>query len=233
MASSSLGMIELPYRRMPFDLTGTDLIRVGLPPSEHFGHSILMVSGVRTAEDVMRGEETQLIGCGGGHDERVYILPGTHSKHVLVRYGMAVSVTTFMTGELFHLLAARSILSACVTAASSDGGAVSAAFLQGIRDSRQGSILQTAFRVRIRHLLSGISNEENYQYLSGLVIGEELKVLDGTDIPLAVVGAGRMKEYYVAALEELGHPAVSVVDGDLALVRGHCRLLELGGEAVS
>jgi len=233
MASSSLGMIELPYRRMPFDLTGTDLIRVGLPASEQFEHSILMVSGVRTEEDVMRGEETQLIGCGGGHDERLYILPGTHSKHVLVRYGMAVSVSTFMTGECFHLLTTRSILSASVTAAASDGGPVSAAFLQGIRDSNKGGILQTAFRVRTRHLLSGASNEENYQYLNGLVIGEELKVVRGTELPLAVVGAGRMKEYYVAGLEELGLTAVSVVDADMALVRGHCRLLELGGESVS
>jgi 2-dehydro-3-deoxygalactonokinase len=233
MASSSLGMVELPYRQMPFDLTGSNLVRAQLPASDHFGHAILLVSGARAEDDVMRGEETQLVGCApAGDDERLYILPGTHSKHVLVRHGMAVSVSTFMTGEIFQLLAAKSILAVSVTAASSDGGAVSPCFLQGIRDSRRGGILQTAFRVRTRHILSGTTNEENYRYLSGLLIGEELKTLTGTEFPLAVVGAGRMKEYYTAGAEELGLPAVSIVDADHALVRGHCRLLELDGNDV-
>jgi 2-dehydro-3-deoxygalactonokinase len=229
MASSSIGMVELPYRAVPMVLTGEDLIRVAIPASNGFEHSILLVSGVRTKEDVMRGEETQLVGCAAvGNDERLYIFPGTHSKHVRVRAGRAVDIATFMTGECFQLLATKSILAISVSAASSDGGAVSADFIQGVRDSQRAGILNTAFRVRTRQLLAGMSREENYQYLNGLLIGEELKVLVGTEIPIMVVGAGRMKEYYVAACEELGIPEVCTTDADLALVRGHCRVLEFG-----
>jgi 2-dehydro-3-deoxygalactonokinase len=228
MASSSLGMMELPYRRVPFELTGTELVRVAIPASETFAHPTLLVSGVRTASEVMRGEETQLIGCApGGYDERMYILPGTHSKHVRVKVGRALDITTYMTGEFFQLLATRSILAASVAAAVSDGGAVSPDFIQGVLDSRRAGILHTAFGVRTRQVLDGLGREENYQYLSGLLIGEELKGLEGTDIPLIVVAAGRMKEYYTAACEELGFPDVCVVDSDQAIVRGHCRLLEL------
>ena len=178
----------------------------------------------------MRGEETQLVGCAVvGNDERIYIFPGTHSKHVRVRAGRAVDIATFMTGECFQLLATKSILSISVSAASSDGGAVSPEFIEGVRDSQRfASILQTAFRVRTRQLLSGLSREGNYQYLSGLMIGEELKVLAGTELPIMIVGAGRMKEYYAAACEELGCPEVCVTDADQALVRGHCRVLEFG-----
>jgi 2-dehydro-3-deoxygalactonokinase len=229
MATSSIGMVELPYRPVPMVLTGEELIRVAIPARDGFEHSILLVSGVCTKEDVMRGEETQLVGCAGvGNDERLYIFPGTHSKHVRVRAGRAVDITTFMTGECFQLLATKSILSISVSAASSDGGAVSPDFIQGVRDSQRAGILHTAFRVRTRQILAGISREENYQYLSGLVIGEELKELAGTEIPIMIVGAGRMKEYYAAACEDLGFPEVCTTDADLALVRGHCRMLEFG-----
>jgi 2-dehydro-3-deoxygalactonokinase len=229
MASSSLGMLELPYRPVPVDLTGSNLVRVRVPASERFDHQILLVSGVRTGEDVMRGEETQLVGCGiAGDDDRMYIFPGTHSKHVRVRVGMAVDVRTFMTGELFQLLAQKSILSVSVAAAASDGGALSSDYLQGIRDSRRGGILHNVFRVRTRQLLEGVSREGNYHYLSGLLIGEELRALEDTDMTLVIAAAGRMKEYYVAAGEELGFSDVCVVDSDHALVRGQCRMLELG-----
>ncbi|HTR31112.1 MAG TPA: 2-dehydro-3-deoxygalactonokinase [Puia sp.] len=229
MASSNLGMLELPYRLTPVVLTGEDLIRVAIPGSETFPHSILLVSGVRTAKDVMRGEETQLVGCAAaGNDERIYVFPGTHSKHVRVRAGRAVDIATFITGEIFQLLTTKSILAVSVAAAASDGGAVSPDFIQGVRESQQDSILHTAFRVRTRQLLAGTSKEANYQYLSGLLIGDELKVLAGTDVPIMIVGAGRMKEYYAAASEELGCAAVCVTDADLALVRGHCRMREFG-----
>lgn len=234
MASSSMGMVELPYRSVPMVLTGEDLIRVAIPATKVFNHSILLVSGVCTKEDVMRGEETQLVGCAAeGNDERLYIFPGTHSKHVRVRAGRAVDIATFMTGECFQLLATKSILAVSVSAAASDGGAVSTDFIHGVQDSQRGGILKTAFRVRTRQLLEGLSREANYQYLSGLMIGEELKGLAGAEIPIMVVGARRMKEYYAAACEELGCPEVCVTDADQALVRGHCRMLESGRTGIN
>ncbi|MEO6452769.1 MAG: 2-dehydro-3-deoxygalactonokinase, partial [Ginsengibacter sp.] len=87
MASSTIGMMELPYKEVPFSIDGHDLVLKTIEESEDFRHPILMISGVRTANDVMRGEETQLTGCLHSDDEedQIFIFPGTHSKHVSVK----------------------------------------------------------------------------------------------------------------------------------------------------
>ncbi len=126
MASSSAGMLELPYARLPFALEGRELITKYREADAGFPHPLLLISGIRSEEDVMRGEETQLIGCrrppgagvaeregGGGAEELagdgpgdgLYIFPGTHSKHILVKDRKIVDFTTYMTGEFFGLLA--------------------------------------------------------------------------------------------------------------------------------
>jgi 2-dehydro-3-deoxygalactonokinase len=245
MASSSLGMMELPYQPVPFTITGLDLHRVEIAASEDFRHSILLVSGVRTDRDVMRGEETQLIGCAAmANHEHIYLFPGTHSKHVRVKGDRVVDFSTFMTGEFFQLLATKSILATSVSAEeqpgeesgrlAGNGRALPPAFEQGVQDSRRSSLLHSAFFVRTNQLLANCSKEDNYYYLSGLLIGEELKQLAGVGGALTIVGAGRMKEYYPAACRQLGMTGIAVVDADQALVLGHCRLMAwLGSDGVA
>jgi len=237
MASSSAGMMELPYQTVPCDVSGSDLHRAALPPTDGFPHSILLVSGVRTDRDVMRGEEVQLAGCPVSEGERLYLLPGTHSKHVRVREGKILDFSTYMTGEFFHLLSARSILAASVTANEADPAAASA-FQRGVKDSLHHSLLHGAFLVRTNQLLGGWTKEDNYHYLSGLVIGAELGSLAGRDGSgrdgsledgsgrggsVTLVCTGRLQENYSMACRVLGIE-VEVIDGDLALVYGHCRI---------
>lgn len=227
MASSSVGMMELPYHPVPYHVSGSDLLRVALPATDAFPHSILLISGVRTAHDVMRGEEVQLAGCSGSKEveEGLYLFPGTHSKHVLVKEGKVIDFSTYMTGEFFHLLSAKSILAASVAAGDADPVMALPAFQQGVKDSRHAPLLHSAFLVRTNQLLGGWTKEDNYHYLSGLVIGEELGYLAGSYTPLTLVCTGRLKENYSMACQVLGITA-DVIDADQALVRGHCRLLE-------
>jgi 2-dehydro-3-deoxygalactonokinase len=227
MASSSVGMMELAYQSVPYHVNGSDLFRVSLPATDTFPYSILLVSGVRTAHDVMRGEEVQLVGCPaiGDVKEGLYLFPGTHSKHVLVKEGKVIDFSTYMTGEFFHLLSTRSILAASVAAGDADPADV--AFQQGVRDSRHAPLLHSAFLVRTNQLLGGWTKEDNYHYLSGLVIGEELGYLAGSDTSLTLVCTGRLKDNYSMACRVLGI-AADVIDADQALVNGHCRLLEAG-----
>jgi 2-dehydro-3-deoxygalactonokinase len=227
MASSGLGMMELPYKAVPFGMTGEDLDRVSIPPAEDFPHQILLVSGVRTADDVMRGEEVQLVGCPppAKKEERMYLFPGTHSKHVWVRDGQAIGFTTYMTGEFFHLLSTKSVLAGSVSApALADGP--SPAFERGVKDSADSSLLHTSFLVRTNQLFSRWSEAENYNYLSGLLIGEELKQLAELHPPVTVVSTGRLAGYYQAACGQLGIAGIKTVDADQALIRGHCKLLD-------
>jgi 2-dehydro-3-deoxygalactonokinase len=234
MASSGLGMMELPYKAVPFGMTGEDLDRVSIPPAADFPHQILLVSGIRTADDVMRGEEVQLVGCPppAQLEERMYLFPGTHSKHVWVRDGQAIGFTTYMTGEFFHLLSTKSVLAGSVSGASQATAAGQAenpspAFERGVKASINSSLLHTSFLVRTNQLFGRWSETENFNYLSGLLIGEELKHLAELHPPVTVVSTGRLAGYYQAACGQLGITDIKTVDADQALISGHCKLLAL------
>ena len=114
MACSTLGMIDLPYKELPFSTDGSDLITKLVEAGDNFKHDIIFISGAKTDSDAMRGEETQLVGCFPDEQEQVFIFPGTHSKHVTVKNGKTVDIKTYMTGEFFELLSVKSILSASV-----------------------------------------------------------------------------------------------------------------------
>lgn len=225
MVTSSLGIRELPYHPLPFDVSGVDLRPSLLPATMDFPHVLLLIPGIRSHDDVMRGEETQLIGCRPPmeREERVFIFPGTHSKHITVREGRAVAFTTYMTGEFFNLLAQRSLLA--VSVARPSGTSVTTAFYAGIDAARGSSILHGAFSVRTNQLFKRLGKEDNYQYLSGLLIGEELKAMGHR--PITLVSSGPLLSSYRAALQYLGVPPIQIIDADQALIQGHVILLTL------
>jgi 2-dehydro-3-deoxygalactonokinase len=225
MASSSLGMMELPYKECPFFTDGRDLSRLDLPPTPQFPHPLTLISGIRTADDVMRGEETLLVGAMPDPDEpqRNYIFPGTHSKHVLVQKGIATGFRTYMTGEFFSILSQHSILA---NSLSQTATILSTGFEKGVEDSRGAGLLHNAFRVRTNILFDKMSKEENHHYLSGLLIGAELSELD-LSLPLTVVAAGHLKDAYTRALHQLGHTGFPIIDADQALIAAHCKILNI------
>jgi 2-dehydro-3-deoxygalactonokinase len=207
MASSSAGLVELPYAQMPFATDGRSVIAQWLDLSTLFLHPVLLVSGVRNTDDVMRGEETQLIGCMGQGDGW-YIFPGTHSKHILVKDGAIVDFCTYMTGEFFGLLSEMSLLSGSVEKNEGlSGEAGQGPFQRGVQDAAGTNLLRAAFRVRTNDLFGKLSAKENYHYLSGLLIGTELQ-----DFAVKTRSSGgkgylccgqALKDYYEKALAVL------------------------------
>ncbi|MEP7319631.1 MAG: 2-dehydro-3-deoxygalactonokinase, partial [Panacibacter sp.] len=131
MASATIGIIELPYKPIPFYINKAELETHIIPATETCSHTMLIVSGVRSSNDVMRGEETILAGCNikESNEKQLFIFPGTHSKHVSVENGLIAGIKTFMTGEVFELLNSKSILAASVENNSNEN---SAAFIKGI-----------------------------------------------------------------------------------------------------
>ena len=112
MVGSRQGWIDVPYRAVPaVPLAAAELVAA---PCHTPQISVRITPGLRqdTPPDVMRGEETQIAGflaeapCFSG----VICLPGTHSKWVRVNAGVVEAFHTFMTGELFALLATNSVL---------------------------------------------------------------------------------------------------------------------------
>jgi len=226
MASSSIGMVKLPYKELPFAIDGSDLEFREINATGNFRHDVVIISGAKTANDVMRGEETQLIGCDFNSDEEhIYIFPGTHSKHVTVKNQKVIDFKTYMTGEFFHLLSNDSILSGSVQENKlSFTGSILKSFEDGVAQSSHDNLLHNAFLVRTNQLFDNYSKEESYFYLSGVLIGTELKELVHSSIPLTVVGNKSMREYYAAALNKLGNGQLNIIDADEVLVKGHCKV---------
>lgn len=237
MASSSIGMQELPYARLPFALDGAHLGMKHYEEQAGFPHEITLISGVRSDHDVMRGEETQLIGLGAAMDlsgrDAIFIFPGTHSKHMFVRDGRLIDFKTFMTGEVFNLMANQSILKDSIDhyrQADFDADAAEA-FRSGIRESGSGNILNALFTVRTNQLFDLLNKRENGMFLSGLLIGYEIRDLTKeTSAHLVLCGGGNLYHLYKAAIEALGLAGRATIIPseivDRAATTGHIRIFE-------
>jgi 2-dehydro-3-deoxygalactonokinase len=222
MASSSIGMIELPYKPVPFYVDGVSFETRYIPAMEK-GNPMIIVSGVRSANDVMRGEETILAGCDIEEctEEQLFIFPGTHSKHVTVQNGMLKNITTYMTGELFHLLSMKSVLASSVETNYREEKN-NEFYKQGVLEALNDNLLNNVFHTRTNQLFGLFSKSDNYHYLSGLLIGEELRhVPDATFASVTVVSEGLLLALYTEALSILGFKnKAKQKNADEALIKG-------------
>ncbi|WP_134089193.1 2-dehydro-3-deoxygalactonokinase [Olivibacter sp. XZL3] len=233
MASSTIGLMELPYKILPFAIDGSDLKFESLTSGKN-ATSFLIVSGARTENDVMRGEETKIVGCApllaGDEREQLLILPGTHPKHIFIKNGRVIRFKTFMTGEFFDLLSTKSILASSIEAGGDLGDPLNReSFIQAVKASRTAGLLHNSFMVRTNELLKHISKQQNFFYLSGLLIGTEL-----TDItpPSSVylLGGSMHTALYTLACEVLGIDITKSLDADQALINGQRLLLSEFGK---
>jgi 2-dehydro-3-deoxygalactonokinase len=246
MTTSSIGWIELPYANVPFPLDGKKAVIQARAIRSNKGRRIrcLLISGIQTETEMMRGEETELMGVfalekyQGLLRECLAIVPGTHSKHVLIEGGEIVSIETFMTGELLEVLGRHSVLQATadlecvfdqkfkmVTETQSE------AFKSGVLLARKSGLLGNLFQTRTRGVLKGASNKDNIWFLMGLLIGEEWRQLTArrvSSLPVLIAAGSRFGELYSKAAEVLGEgervSRVMAEDMDLASTLGH-RLL--------
>lgn len=214
MASSSIGIAEIPYASLPFPIDGSQASLKVLEDIKGLENPLILISGVKSGKDVMRGEETQLIGllhlnaiAAAESNDAIFVFPGTHSKHIYVKDGSITDFQTFMTGEIFNVLAEHSILKDSVTLNPSlelKGNNLSA-FKKGVAFSGASPLLHSLFTVRTNQLLKKITAEQNSFYLSGLLIGSEIRHLVNKDGKPVVVCSGRnLFEPYKIAFEELG-----------------------------
>lgn len=216
MAISSIGMINMPYENLPFSVAGTTGFECRIQKN---GAPIILVTGVCSSDDIMRGEETQIIGLYHTPelnrilpDSGIFVLPGTHSKHVSINDKAIVSIKTFITGELFHILRSNGTLSKSIAFLQEDRNANpdnQLAFINGIRESKKGSLLNNLFQVRVNDILKKLNKEQNFYYLSGLLIGSEFDYLKKEPIlsasnKLVVCCSQNFISYYTTVLKELG-----------------------------
>jgi 2-dehydro-3-deoxygalactonokinase len=220
MVGSTRGWVEAPYLDCPLDLAMLADRLMAAPAPD-----CLIVPGVRDLgegrADVMRGEEVQLLGAialGRADPDGLSCLPGTHNKWVRTRGGAIASFQTVITGELFALLRGKGVLSSHLEAAPQFGDA----FLDGVRQARNGTPLTDLFRVRAGPLLGVLPLEDASSYASGLLIGSD--VLSGlrsyrAGERIALIGSPGLTGLYAATVRELGGEA-DEIDGEQAFLAG-------------
>lgn len=200
MASSSIGIQELDYSQIPFDLFNPSIV---LKKIAWRGKNIYLISGIKKDDDIIRGEETQVVGIAEEfivREKVLIIIPGTHSKHIYCNEGIITNFKTFMTGEIFSSLAENTILSQSLEYDHFENK-YKTSFINGVDRIKKGcSLLNVAFKLRTNDLFNKKSKKENYHYLSGMLIGEELLSLDFVTINKIIVYANSKlgKIYYCA-----------------------------------
>jgi 2-dehydro-3-deoxygalactonokinase len=232
MAGARQGWVEAGYIDTPAHLA---LILERAVPVPAQSRDIWILPGIAQrdprAPDVMRGEETQLLGALGvdAAGEAVVCIPGTHSKWARVSGGMVERFATFMTGELFSVVSRETILAHAVVGANEeDTEAFKSAVIAAFETPALAASL--LFRVRSSQLLYGSSPSSAREKISGTLIGLELAAGLVGDQPkngIVLVASGRLQVLYRLAFETLS-VAVQSIDAEGAVRRG----LSMAAEAI-
>lgn len=229
MVGSNRGWVEAPYVACP---AGPRELAARIRWVEP--NSIAIVPGLSVVDqgraDVMRGEEIQLVGalasgmisknCFVGH-------PGTHNKWVIVEDGRITNFRTVMTGELFAMLRERGMLAEALAGEARLGDA----FGDGVRQGLDGSVLTAElFSVRAAVLLGSMSRETAPSFVSGLLIGTDIRVgveLAG-EAEMIIMGDPELTRLYAAAAE-LADRKSRQIDGEAAFLAGAALIARLLG----
>ncbi|MES1255045.1 MAG: 2-dehydro-3-deoxygalactonokinase [Acidobacteriota bacterium] len=242
MIGSRHGWREVPYVECP---AGVPDLAAGLVAIDADGGPLHLVPGVVVRgplPNVLRGEETQVVGAldvqPGLANQGLLVLPGTHSKWVTVGAHRIVDFSTYMTGELFAVLRDHSILGrpAAEDGPEEDGTAAGAdAFRRGVacaRESGAEGVSGRFFTTRSLVLVGDLAARHSLEYLSGLLIGEEVRsALAGRHSapcpPLVLVGDSSLCARYRDALTSFGVDEVRVCEH--AASRGLWRIAAAAG----
>lgn len=237
MAGARQGWLEAAYLPVPTRLdqlsqgavmpalTG-DKLRVYLLPG---------LSQTRTNTthfDVMRGEETQLAGLVAGSPDVTGLacLPGTHAKWATLEAGAISGFSTYLTGELYQLLANQSVLRHSIGNDELESPAGREAFIAAVSETyaTPETFSSRLFGLRAQDLLDGRLPAGDTRgavlaaRLSGLAIGLELAGAcreHTSEKPIWLIGNQALSQRYRLALNTIGYQTQHL-DGDSAVLGG-------------
>jgi 2-dehydro-3-deoxygalactonokinase len=185
--------------------------------------------------DVMRGEETKILGWvaldpARRTGRRLLVLPGTHAKWAVVEDGRLVRFITAMSGELFDVLSRHSVLK------SEDGPDDPAAFVAGVRyGARPGPLAAKLFTARSKVVGGDMAPSAVRDYVSGLLIGDETAHLpamidaeDGDGV-VDLLGDPVLCRLYQNAFADRGVTTFTH-DGDAAVLAGLTAIYRLAAQ---
>lgn len=219
MVGSAKGWVNVKYVSTPANIANLALHahRFTLP----WGAPALIMPGVshqyrEQKYDVMRGEEVQIFGLSKlkKSDNFTAILPGTHSKHVRFEANMIHSFSSFLTGEFYSILTKHSLLGMGLIHSDALNKEV---FIQGVMEGQEGELTNKVFLGWTGRLFNQLTTENAADYLSGMLIGYELRNLTANQLYL--VGGQELSSRYLTACQALSIKA-EVVDGNQCFLEG-------------
>lgn len=228
MVGARQGWVEANYLDVPASLE--EIVSKAVSPTDT-DRRVFILPGLaqrrKECADVIRGEETQLMGAaasGTGKSTGLYCLPGTHSKWVRLENGKVTGFSTFMTGELFALIAHRSILAHSIGEAEADPAAP--AFAEAVMEGHKNAerLTGSLFSIRGSQLLFGDPPEKAAARLSGMLIGAEFAGSGCKDAggPVRLIASGRLASLYRSAFAALS-TGIEEIDADRAVREGLIR----------
>ena len=229
MIGSRNGWVEMPYVETPAGLSeiAGKAGRIGLAD----GGDMLFIPGLTDLSatpfpDVMRGEETQLAGLGLGRDLTA-VLPGTHCKWVRIERSRIARFRTFVTGEVFETLSRHSFIAQMVKPVAEPDWQAFSQGLDAAQDPASPGLLGRLFSVRTGWLAGALAPEQAGDYLSGLILGIELREVAAlgwlkAGEEVAIIGGEGLVERYRRAATAFGlvprpGPADAALKGALAI----------------
>ncbi len=211
MAGARQGWLEAPYLEAPTDLRGLldGAVRPAMPGGRIAPAILPGVCQKAGADNVMRGEETQLLGLAALTPgfSGIVCMPGTHSKWAQLSGTRIEHFSTAMTGEIFEVLRTHSVLRHSLSG-DLDGPGRAEGFAAGAAMGLEhpAQLLGTLFQVRASSLLSGRQPDWCAGYLSGLLIGTEIgsnrHLIGNTAVPL--IGSPALCALYAQVLAMIG-----------------------------
>lgn len=253
MIGSRQGWQEAAYLRCPAspqDLAQS-LLRIGTANSPLAGCDVRIVPGMDITEDaesgalpdVMRGEETQVLGAllGAKLADGVFVLPGTHSKWVHVEAGTITRFRTFMTGEIYAALLSSTILGRLAESDINDEDGFALGVDTAARVAHRaspGDLLNMVFTARSRVLHGELEETAVRSYLSGLLIGAEISSGAGMDheastnstehpFVVHIIGDDALQQRYMKAASRIGGTVTPAINNPVSIA--HLAIARLAG----
>lgn len=206
MITSELGLYPLPHLIAPVGIRElkSGMKRVSL--NEITSIPFCFIPGVKIMDDdlsrtdMMRGEETELMGIlHDGGESCVYILPGSHSKIIRTDAdGRITDFSTLLTGEMAQALAQNTILKDAVDLSTDEID--SKALLAGFDLCRKQGLNKALFKTRVLKNLFGATPRETYSFFLGAVLCPEIDEILRYDAKVLIIGGREQLKEALACL---------------------------------
>lgn len=225
MITSEFGLCNLEHIKAPAGINELHDSMEKMQISEIAEIPFVFIRGVKMQADdfektdMMRGEETELMGMiNPAYGNCVYILPGSHSKIIKVdETGRICDFSTMLTGEMIAALSGNTILKDAVDLSVSDIN--SEYLLKGYDFCKQEGINKALFKVRILKNIFKCNKTETYSFFIGIILcGEIEKITECNAETVVIGGKSQIKKAITEILKNRDNKKIISLDENAAEV---------------